>query len=163
MSTKVLDAATEKFGDKVTTESQFGDEVIHVAPANLIEVATWLRDDRVMSFDAPVFVTCIDRLGLDQEDPRFELCVQLRSTTHRHRIRVKVPLAGEPPKVPSLAALWPGLSWQERETFDMYGVVFEDHGDLRRIYMYEEFEGHPLRKDYPKDRRQPLVRRDWND
>jgi NADH-quinone oxidoreductase subunit C len=61
---------------------------------------------------------------------------------------------------PSLATLWPAFDWQERETFDMYGIRFDGHPDLRRIYMYEEFVGYPLRKDYPKEKRQPLVRRD---
>ena len=63
-------------------------------------------------------------------------------------------------RVPSLTELWPGFDWQERETFDMYGIRFEGHPDLRRIYLYEEFVGYPLRKDYPKEKRQPLVRRD---
>jgi len=62
--------------------------------------------------------------------------------------------------VPSLAGLWPAFNWQERETYDMYGIKFDDHPDLRRIYLYEEFVGYPLRKDYPKEKRQPLVRRD---
>ena len=61
---------------------------------------------------------------------------------------------------PSLAELWPAFNWQERETFDMYGIRFDGHPDLRRIYLYEEFVGYPLRKDYPKEKRQPLVRRD---
>ena len=63
-------------------------------------------------------------------------------------------------RVPSLATLWPAFDWQERETFDMYGIKFEGHPDLRRIFLYEEFVGYPLRKDYPKEQRQPLVRRD---
>ena len=64
------------------------------------------------------------------------------------------------PRVPSLAGLWKAFDWQERETFDMYGIRFDGHPDLRRIYMYDEFVGYPLRKDYPKEKRQPLVRRD---
>jgi NADH-quinone oxidoreductase subunit C len=71
-------------------------------------------------------------------------------------------LAGVPatePSIASVVALWPGANWFEREAFDMYGVVFEKHPDLRRILMYPEFQGHPLRKDYPKEKRQPLVRR----
>jgi NADH-quinone oxidoreductase subunit C len=64
------------------------------------------------------------------------------------------------PRVPSLATLWPAFNWQERETFDMYGIKFDGHPDLRRIFLYDEFVGYPLRKDYPKEKRQPLVRRD---
>jgi hypothetical protein len=74
--------------------------------------------------------------------------------------RLKCAVPEHDARVPSLAALWPAFDWQERETFDMYGIKFDGHPDLRRIYLYEEFVGYPLRKDYPKEKRQPLVRRD---
>jgi NADH-quinone oxidoreductase subunit C len=158
MAKKVLDALTKKFGDAIPkTTSDKGDEVAYVQRSKLVEVATWLRDDPAMQFDSPVFCTCIDNLG---EEPRYEVCYQLRSSVHRHRVRLKIELDEDDVKCPSLAKVWPGFGWLERETYDMYGVQFEGHGDLRRIYMYDEFVGHPLRKDYPKDKRQPLVRRD---
>ncbi|WP_428267442.1 NADH-quinone oxidoreductase subunit C [Haliangium sp.] len=158
MAQKVLDALTKKFGDAIEeTSSAHGDEVACVKRAKLVEVATWLRDDPAMAFDAPVFCTCIDNLG---DEPRFELCYQLRSNRHKHRIRLKIRLDEGDLKAPTMTTLWPGFNWLERECYDMYGVAFEGHPDLRRIYMYEEFVGHPLRKDYPKDKRQPLVRRD---
>ena len=72
---------------------------------------------------------------------------------------MKVQLKETDTKLPSLTPLWAGFNWQERETFDMYGIRFDGHPDLRRIYLYDEFVGYPLRKDYPKDKRQPLVRR----
>ncbi len=158
MAQKVLDALTKKFGDAIEeTRSDVGDEVAYVKREKLVEIATWLRDEPAMSFDSPVFCTCIDNLG---EEPRFDLCYQLRSMRHRHRIRLKVRLREEDVKSPSLAGVWPGFDWLERETYDMYGIQFTGHPDLRRIYMYEEFVGYPLRKDYPKEKRQPLVRRD---
>jgi NADH-quinone oxidoreductase subunit C len=176
MAKKVLEALSAKFGDAVEPAVQHGDEIAYVQPARLLEVAAWLRDDAAMAFDAPVFVTAVDRqawqhpaapdgtaLELDADGElrfRFEVCWQLRSSTKRHRLRLKVRATGAAPKVASLAALWPAFDWQERETFDMYGIVFEGHPDLRRIYLYDEFVGYPLRKDYPKDKRQPLVRRD---
>jgi NADH-quinone oxidoreductase subunit C len=157
MAQKVLDALETKFGDAIVrTETQHGDEIAWVAGEKLVDVATWLRDDPAMAFDSAMFVTAIDRLG---DEPRFEVCFQLRSLRHRHRIRLKVGVGDEDPTVPSLSGLWPSLDWQERETYDMYGIVFEGHPDLRRIYMYDEFVGYPLRKDYPKEKRQPLVRR----
>lgn len=176
MAQNVLDALKKKFGaDIERTETMHGDEVAVVKVGKLTAIATFLRDDPALSFDAPVFVTAIDLLhwqpvhvGPDAHDvraaydgvgPRFEVCYQLRSNTHRHRIRLKVLVTEAKPTVPSLTPLWPGFNWQERETFDMYGIRFEGHPDLRRIYMYEEFIGHPLRKDYPKEKRQPLVRR----
>jgi NADH-quinone oxidoreductase subunit C len=173
MSQKVLDALTKKFGDAVErTESQNGDEVAYVKREKLVEIATWLRDDAAMSFDAPIFVTVIDLLDARRPDengrlvevdvtttPRFEVAYQLRSIKHRHRIRIKVRCTESDPKCPSLSGLWKCFDWQEREAFDMFGIRFEGHPDLRRIYLYEEFVGYPLRKDYPKEKRQPLVRR----
>ena len=162
MAKQVLDALVKKFTAAiVNTASEHGDEVAFVDRNKLVEVATWLRDDPAMAFDAPVFCTCIDRLGdPGHSGPRFEMCYQLRSYKHRHRIRLKIRLDEDDVTSPSLAGLWPGFGWLERECFDMYGVKFTGHPDLRRIYMYDEFVGHPLRKDYPKDKRQPLVRRD---
>lgn len=164
MAQKVLDALKKKFGDAVLdTSGAYGDETAVVKREKLVEIATFLRDDDAMKLDAPVFVTCIDLLdsGIDPDkEPRFEVCYQLRSMKHRHRVRLKIRLPESAPKLPSLSGLWPGFDWQERETYDMYGIQFEGHGDLRRIYLYEEFVGYPLRKDYPKDKRQPLVRRD---
>jgi NADH-quinone oxidoreductase subunit C len=174
MAQKVLDALVAKFGDAILrTESPHGDEVAHVKRDKLLAIATWLRDDAAMAFDSPVFVTCIDRLdwaplgrpvdeafpGPNDDQPRFEVCYQLRSSKHRYRLRLKIALTENDAKLPSLAPLWAAFEWQERETFDMYGIKFEGHPDLRRIYLYDEFIGYPLRKDYPKEKRQPLVRR----
>lgn len=172
MSKKVLDALAAKFPNAIAqTESLYGDEIAWVKRENLVEVATWLRDDAAMAFDSPVFCTCIDRLDwrpvgvptsehFTEDKPRFEICYQLRSLAHRHRIRLKIALPETDARLPSLAGVWAAFNWQERETFDMYGIKFEGHPDLRRIYLYDEFVGYPLRKDYPKEKRQPLVRRD---
>jgi NADH-quinone oxidoreductase subunit C len=172
MSQKVLDALTAKFPHAVErTASTHMDEVAWIKRDNLVEVAKWLRDDPAMAFDSPVFVTAVDWLDWnplgappsarwDESKPRFTVCVQLRSLTHRHRIRLEVNLPEADARCPSLAELWPAFNWQERETFDMFGIRFDGHPDLRRIYLYEEFVGYPLRKDYPKEKRQPLVRRD---
>jgi NADH-quinone oxidoreductase subunit C len=172
MSQKVLDALKAVHGAAVErTASAHGDEIAWIKRDNLLAVATWLRDDPAMAFDAPVFCTCIDWLdwhpvgrppseGWSEDKPRFTICYQLRSQTHKHRIRLEVELPEHDARCPSLAELWGAFNWQERETFDMYGIRFEGHPDLRRIYMYEEFVGYPLRKDYPKEKRQPLVRRD---
>jgi NADH-quinone oxidoreductase subunit C len=172
MSKKVLDALTAKFPHAVErTESMYGDEIAWVKRDNLVEVAKWLREEPSMAFDSPVFCTCIDRLDwrpigvapsehYTEDKPRFEVCYQLRSIAHRHRIRLKIAVTETDPRLPSLSELWAAFNWQERETFDMYGIKFDGHPDLRRIYLYEEFVGYPLRKDYPKEKRQPLVRRD---
>lgn len=177
MAQKVLDALTAKFGDAIKTASTFGDEIVWVPREKLVDVATFLKTEKTLAFDSPVFVTVTDYLTWqdqtgsthgpvlpmattgDELSFRYEVSYQLRSVTHRHRVRIKVLLSATDAKLPSLAGLWSAFNWQEREAFDMYGVVFEGHPDLRRIYLYDEFVGHPLRKDYPKDKRQPLVRR----
>ncbi|MEJ7600959.1 MAG: NADH-quinone oxidoreductase subunit C [Kofleriaceae bacterium] len=172
MAQKVLEALKAAHPSAIElTESIHGDEIAWIKRDDLVAVATWLRDDPNMLFDAPVFVTCIDRLDYqpqgvppsqrwNESKPRFEVVYQLRSHRHRYRLRLKVSVPEHDARCPSLATLWPAFDWQERETFDMYGIRFEGHPDLRRIYMYEEFVGYPLRKDYPKEKRQPLVRRD---
>ena len=181
MAEAILTALTAKFGDAIEATSSadgtsHGDEIAYVKRDKLTAIATFLRDDAAMQFDAPVFVTCIDladwnhsngtsgkTLSVDADGApthRFEVAYQLRSSTKRHRIRIKIRLTESDTKLPSLATLWPAFNWQERETFDMYGIQFDGHPDLRRIYLYDEFVGYPLRKDYPKEKRQPLVRRD---
>jgi NADH-quinone oxidoreductase subunit C len=172
MAKQVLDALTAKFPHAVdrteTGAGVGGDEVAWIKRDNLVEVAKWLRDEQGFVF--PVFNTCIDRLDWrpvgvatsehwNESKPRFEIVYQLRSKTNQ-RIRLKIAVPEQDARCPSLADLWPAFNWQERETFDMYGVRFDAHPDLRRIYLYEEFVGYPLRKDYPKEKRQPLARRD---
>jgi NADH-quinone oxidoreductase subunit C len=160
MAKLVLDALVARFGDAVVAvSSQHGDDVAVVRREALFEIATFLRDDPALAFDAPVAVTAIDWVALGRA-PRFDVVYQLRSTRHLYRVRLKVRCEADDLRVPSLTPLWKGFNWPERETYDLYGVQFEGHPDLRRILMYDEFVGHPLRKDYPKEKRQPLVRRD---
>ena len=95
--------------------------------------------------------------GASNDEYRFEVVYHFFSSRHRHRLRVKVPLTSADPVVDSLTSLWAGADWFEREVWDMFGIRFTGHPNLRRILMYEEFRGHPLRKDYPVRRRQPLI------
>lgn len=90
-------------------------------------------------------------------EARFEVVYHFFSLTHRHRLRLKVPLEESSPEVDTLTPLWAAANWFEREVWDMFGIRFRGHPDLRRILMYEGFEGHPLRKDYPVNKRQPLI------
>ncbi len=128
-----------------------------------------LRSDADARLDFLVDLTAVDLLGmakLPETHPRFEVVYHLRSMTSGERLRVKARLAdpedGSNPALASVYDLWRSADWMERETYDMYGIKFTGHPDLRRILMYEEFIGYPLRKDYPKEKRQPLVRRDPN-
>ncbi len=114
-----------------------------------------MRDDPALDFDFLMDVTAVDYLG---SVPRFEVVYHLYSLARNHRLRLKARVPEEDPRIASVVPVWRGADWLERETYDMYGIRFEGHPDLRRIYLYEEFQGHPLRKDYPKEKRQPLVR-----
>jgi NADH-quinone oxidoreductase subunit C len=143
------------FPDAVIATHQFcGDATAIVHREKLVDLCRWLRDDPDLRFDMLMDVTAVDFLG---RRPRFEVVYHLYSIPMNHRIRLKVPLEEADPKLPSVVPVWVGANWLERETWDLYGIVFEGHPDLRRIYLYEEFQGHPLRKDYPKEKRQPLV------
>jgi NADH-quinone oxidoreductase subunit C len=114
----------------------------------------FLRDDPDCQFDMLTDVTAVDYLG---EEPRFEMVYHLYSVPKNKRLRIKARVAESAPEIATLCELWPSANWMEREVWDLYGIRFTGHPDLRRILLYEEFQGHPLRKDYPKERRQPLV------
>ena len=131
-----------------------GDATAIVPREKLLDVCHFLRDDAELRFDMLVDVTAVDYLG---RVPRFEVVYHLYSVPMNHRIRIKVALDESDPSLPSLVPVWVGANWLERETWDLYGIVFDGHPDLRRIYLYEEFQGHPLRKDYPNTKRQPLI------
>lgn len=158
MSVRVLEALKEKFGDAVVeTHSQFGDDTAVVRADKWKEVCRFLRDDPAMSFDMSV-----DLCGVDypEREPRFEVVLHLYSIANRHRLRLKARIGdaeGEGAEIDTVADIWIGVNWFERETYDLMGISFKGHPDLRRILMYPEFEGHPLRKDYPANKTQPLV------
>ena len=158
MAKLVLDRLLARFvrGEIRETGSQHGNEWARVAPAAWQAVAEFLRDDPATQMSMFVDLTCVDRLP---RELRFDVVLHLYSLEKKHRVRLLAGVPEQEPVIASLVALWPGANWFEREAFDLYGVRFAGHPDLRRILMYEGFEGHPLRKDYPKERRQPLLRR----
>ncbi len=131
-----------------------GDDIIKVPREKLFSVIKFFKEDPELDCDMLVDLTCVDYLG---EKPRFELVYHLRSMKKLHMIRVKTRAPEGDPTVDSLTPLYKIANWFEREVWDMYGVKFNGHPDLRRILLYEEFEGHPLRKDYPRQKEQPLV------
>jgi NADH-quinone oxidoreductase subunit C len=131
-----------------------GDAVVVVERAALAAALEALRDHPDLRFEMLSDLTAVDYLG---RVPRFEVVYQLYSLTHNHRLRVKVPVPEDDLVVPSATPIWKAANWAEREVWDMFGIRYAGHPDLRRILMYPEFVGHPLRRDYPLDRRQPLV------
>ncbi|MBI3941158.1 MAG: NADH-quinone oxidoreductase subunit C [Acidobacteria bacterium] len=134
--------------------SAFGDDFAVVHKDRIVEVSQALRDDPDLRYNFLIDVTAVD---YPQRRPRFEVVYHFFSLPLRHRVRLKAPVDGSDPEVPSLVPLWKGADWFEREVWDMFGIRFAGHPDLRRILMYDGFEGHPLRKDYPVNRRQPRV------
>jgi NADH-quinone oxidoreductase subunit C len=123
-----------------------GTPAVITNPENVISVCKILKSDNDISFEM-----LLDVLGIDnfKKVKRFEVVCSLYSLKFKDRIFVKIPLDTKNPEMPSLTALWKGANWYERETYDMFGIVFTGHPDLRRIYMPEEFEHFPLRKDFP--------------
>jgi len=151
----LLDTLRARFGGKILdAHDRLGEETIVVGREDAPEVYRFLRDDPEMAFNFLLDLTAVDYLG---RAPRFEVVTHLFSLSKRHRLRVKLPVDESDCWVHSLTPLWKSANWLEREAFDMVGIRFEGHPDLRRILMYPQFEGHPLRKDYPHTRRQPLV------
>ncbi|HSC64872.1 MAG TPA: NADH-quinone oxidoreductase subunit C [Caldimonas sp.] len=129
-----------------------GCYVFLLAPSELASTVRRLRDD--FGFDVLLDVTAVD---WPSDALRFEVVHHLYSTAHKVRVRLKTRVSADDPVVDSLAALYGSSAFMERECHDMYGIAFRGNFDLRPILLYEGFVGHPLRKDYPKQREQPLV------
>lgn len=133
---------------------QHGDETVIIRREGMLEVFRFLKEDPRCAFDMMIDLTAADYLP---RAPRFELVVHLKSITLHHRLRIKVPLEEGAEEVDTISGLWVAANWYERECYDMYGIHFAGHPDLRRLLLYEEFQGHPLRKDYDYHVQQPLV------
>ena len=136
--------------------NEHGDETVIVARDKYFELVKFVKEDAAFSMNVLMDLTAVDGLSMKWR-PRFQVVCHLYSIKLNHRLRVKVPAEGADPVVPSLTKLWPIANWFEREAWDMFGIKFAGHPNLKRILMYEEFKGHPLRKDYPINKRQPLI------
>jgi len=119
---------------------------IFVGGGDLSAAAAALRDRPELAFDLLAELTAVD---FWPREPRFELVYVLVSTTRRARLRLKVRLGGDDPHVQTVVGIWPGANWLEREVWDLFGIAFDGHPDPRRLLMPEDWEGYPLRKDYP--------------
>jgi NADH-quinone oxidoreductase subunit C len=126
---------------------EFRGETTIVVPRNVLRAAAErCREDVALQFNLLTDATCVDRFPME---PRFELNYHLVSIPLRQKIRLRVRLSGDDPVVDSLVPVWPGANWLEREIFDLFGIRFNGHPDLRRILLPDDWEGYPLRKDYP--------------
>ncbi|MFA6599566.1 MAG: NADH-quinone oxidoreductase subunit C [Candidatus Omnitrophota bacterium] len=147
----------QKFPEAVLeVHAKHGDETAVVRREKLSEIAAFLKTDPEFQMNVLMDLTAVDGLGMNW-DPRFEVVYHFYSVPKNHRLRLKVRVDAMDPVVSSLTPLWPGADWFECEVWDMFGIRFEGHPNLKRILMYDEFVGHPLRKDYPYSKRQPLI------
>ncbi len=143
----------ERFQGMITgTTVALGELTIEVAVQHLHEVCLSLRDEAPFACEELIDLCGVDYLDYGHgkwHGPRFAVVYHLLSIRHNHRIRVRTFVTGEPPLVDSVVDIWNGANWYEREAFDLYGIVFEGHPDLRRILTDYGFIGHPFRKDFP--------------
>ncbi len=147
----------ERFpADVIEIHAHCGDETVVVDRESLVKIAEFIRSDPEFEMNVLMDLTAVDGLAM-KWNPRFEMVYHFYSLTKNHRLRVKVKVDEKDPMVPSLTRLWACADWFEREVWDMFGIRFDGHPNLKRILMYEEFQGHPLRKDYPYNKRQPLI------
>ncbi|MEU8179831.1 NADH-quinone oxidoreductase subunit C [Micromonospora sp. NPDC049044] len=143
-----LEEAYPAFGDaieKVVVDR--GELTLHVRPERIAEVCQVLRDDLALRFELCSSVSGVDYLGADER--RLHVVYLLTSMTYRRRVRLEAAVSVEAPHLPSVTAIYPTADWQEREAYDMFGIVFDGHPNLTRILMPDDWEGHPQRKDYP--------------
>lgn len=126
---------------------------IHVSIADLVPVVRALRDTADLGFTYLADLTAVDWWP---KEPRFEVVCHLASVERGYRLRLKVRVPGSAPHVPTRKAIWPSADWLEREVWDLFGIVFDGHDDLRRLLMPDDWEGHPLRKDYPVQVKVPV-------
>lgn len=154
--TNLIEKIKAQYGSLVLDSHNFReDQTVTVKNESGLEFFKFLRDDPALAFDFLMDLTAVDYL--DSKPQRFEVVYHLYSLKHNHRLRIKVPVDEKDCIVESITPLWKTVNWYEREVWDLYGIKFRGHPDLRRILLYEGFKGHPLRKDYPINKRQPLI------
>jgi NADH-quinone oxidoreductase subunit C len=144
-SQELLDSFSKSFGEKIQNKTEFrGETTFTIAASDLREIAEFCREE--LSFDYLIDVTSIDNFG---EEPRFEIVYHLYSMAHAVHLRLKLNVPEEANAVDTISDIWPTANWHEREAYDMMGITFNGHPDLRRILMWEGYPFFPLRKDFP--------------
>ncbi len=149
LQAKIPDAFDERYTDRA------GGHWGVVKRERINEVARVLKEE--LDFKMFVSIDAVDRLELPESTPRFEVVYFLYSISRNEHVRLKVRVTEEDPEIPTIRTVYQGANWSERLTWDFYGIRFKGHGDLRRLLTYDEFKGHPLRKDYAMRDRQPLI------
>jgi len=143
-----LEAAFPAFADAIErVVVDRGELTLHITPGRIAQVCQLLRDDPALRFELCSSVSGVDYLGADPR--RLHAVYQLTSMTYRRRIRLEAAVTAEDPHLPSVTSVYPTADWQEREAYDMFGIIFDGHPNLTRILMPDDWEGFPQRKDYP--------------
>jgi NADH-quinone oxidoreductase subunit C len=151
---KITEILKERFPEKIKdTSAQSGDKTVVIERDFLLDLSKFLMKEPY-AYTMLLDLTCVDYLG---DDLRFEMVYHLFSISNNDRVRIKVRLSEKDLKINSLTPFWKNANWLEREVYDMFGVHFEGHPYLVRLFMYDGFKGHPLRKDYPLRKRQPII------
>ena len=147
MNPGIIEKLKARFGEQNLQISEFRNELTIVVPKDrIVEICRFLKEDPELKFDLLADLCGID---MNTQEQRFGVIYNLFSLTNKIRLRLKTFTGEDDPKVPTVTGVWGTANWHERETFDMFGIVFVGHPDLRRVYLPEEFEHHPLRKDFP--------------
>jgi len=143
----LTDKIKKNFPGSILEATTFrGENTLVLRAADLLPVCRFLHDDPELDYDFLADLCGADHYPLE---PRFEVIYHLVAMKNRSRLRLKVALSGPTPKISSVVSVWKGANWLEREAFDMFGIIFDGHPDLRRILLAPDWEGYPLRKDYP--------------
>ena len=151
---EILEDLKEKFSDNILDMTvQFGDDIISIVRDSLLDIVNFLKEEPY-AFTMLCDLTCVDYMG---EDKLYEMVYHLFSLSHNLRLRFKTRLPEKDCNIDSLTPVFRNANWLEREVYDMFGVHFSGHPYLRRLFMYDGFEGHPLRKDYPLRKQQPKI------
>ena len=142
----VVETLKSRFGEAILGHAAFrGQLSVTVAPASIADVCLFCRDDQGFGFDMLTDLTAVD---FQPSTPRFQVVYNLYSFRYNNRLRLKAPLE-ENQTIATVEGVWKAANWLEREVYDLFGIVFEDHSDLRRILLWDGYVGHPLRKDFP--------------
>ena len=145
-SQEIYTRLKEKFGESILSfEEVVGDSYILVIPEAIADAGRYLAEDEALAFDS---LMCLSGVDLNVKDTDLAVVYHLYSMTHRHKVVLKTLVPKEDPHVPSVEQIWKTAQWHEREVYDLYGIIFENHSDLRRILLPDDWEGYPLRKDY---------------
>jgi NADH-quinone oxidoreductase subunit C len=155
---QVIKKLKDKFqGSILDAKSDGNEDFILITPDILRRLLRYVKDTKGLDFNILMDLTAVDYKEDEDFKERFEVIYQLYALNFQRRLFIRIRLKESALEIPTISDLWPIADWLEREVWDMFGINFSGHPNLKRLLMYEEFEGHPLRKDYPYSKRQPLI------